>query len=505
MWESDKLSSESVSSAIEQLLRNESSERHPVQYADFRSEIDSKQSSELEGFIQSNRHEIEESLTQKLGLEHNRARVAYVEGRMYTWIPRNRSEDLVSAYETEFYYFRDRSETVRIVDELRNQLGIDENLNNSMNRLNEIIDQLTADIENKRVRKFPISEENNRLEGKVVRFYIDTMEMKLSELEGRVTKVAGVGGQAGIENPRFLEGEKLQVLKARLYSTIISDGHLRQDGVVSYYENDLNRIEKVVNMLGNFGDVELKATLHKNVYQTMIPRQFGMMLIDSGMVPGDKSVNNSHLPDFIMSGSSGVKQAYLEELIPEDGYFNRAKGFAWNRSHVLDAGTKVVNDRFVSDITNEHTSFIKKYGTDVEGLVEKTRLPIGLLTELKESDNPLESRVAHELLDIVENNQNNLISDEVSVARSFGLTVRMYPSAIKYSHRTGRVSVKTQAETVDIDSAIQWGMIAPPDDNNKRESVRDWLNENKHRVREQVQRLEEMKIHINQWWIIDNP
>jgi hypothetical protein len=188
-------------------------------------------------------------------------------------------------------------------------------------------------------------------------------------------------------------------------------------------------------------------------------------------------------------------------LIPEDGYFNTAKGFAWNRSHVLDAGVKSSDYQFSSCINEEHIRLIKDHGQEVKGLVNKIRISLGLLSDLEEAEDRHTSIPAGELLEIIEKNLNNLIEGEKEVAESFGINVRTYAAAIKYSPKTGRVSVKWQAETVDVDSAVRWAIIIPPNDINKRESVKEWLNDNQHRVEKQENRMKHEGVEINRWWL----
>jgi hypothetical protein len=84
---------------------------------------------------------------------------------------------------------------------------------------------------------------------------------------------------------------------------MVSDGCLRPDGVIAYYEGELSRIEKVAQIIGSCGDVELTVSQRKNVYETMIPKQIGCILMECGMIPGDKGINNAYFPEFVLNGS----------------------------------------------------------------------------------------------------------------------------------------------------------------------------------------------------------
>ncbi len=477
MWESDDLSSEVVASAIEQMLQNESSEKHPVQYADFSSEIDSKQSAELNSFIQSNRREIEESLTQKLDLEHNRARVAYIDGRMYTWIPKNRSDEMVSAYETEFYYFKDGKEVVRIVDEFRNQFGLRGSPHESLKHMNGIVKQFQAGKEESLARKRPISEMSRRLEGEVVRFYLDTTDRRLSDLEGRVTKVTGVNGQAGIENPKFPEGKELEVLKARLASIIASDCHLRESGRITYNEEHLERIDRVQEILSHFGDIKLRPKLRPGSYEVHFQNQIGLMMIHEGMTPGNKTIQNPRLPEGHLNWSEEARCAYLEELIPEDGSFDSTGYFSWSRHVALYIKNEQNKFGFQSKVGPEEISLVENSGGYTDGLVEQSWISFNALTNLQESDDLDVARAARNLVSAVDANRSNLVDDESAVAESLGIKITVKPDLIRYYPTGEKVSVRWRATTASKEDTVQWMRMCPPNDELKRSKAETWLRE----------------------------
>jgi len=477
MWESGRLSSEGVASAIEHIHQNESSEKHPIQYADFRSEIDSKQSGELVHFIESNKREIEESVSQKLGFEHNRTRVAYVDGRIYSWIPKNRSDELVRAYETEFYYFRDNKEVSRIVNELQIQLGLEDSPHKSLKHMNEVVRQFHAGDEGTPARKRPISEKSPRLEGKVVRFYLDATDRSLSDLEGCVTKVTGVNGQAGIENPRFPEGKKLEVLKARLASIIASDCHLRESGRIGYNEEHLERIDRVQEILRNFGDITLKPKLRPGSYEVHIQNQIGLVMIHEGMTPGNKTFQNPGLPSGFINWSEAARGAYLEELIPEDGNFNVKTGFSWFRSHALYIEEDKNSYGFQSVITAEEVKLVRDQGKSVTGLVDHIYLAYGAVDHLQKSDDQSLSKAAKKIVRAISDYPNNLIEAEKKIAESLGIEITLSPQNVKFFPKSGRLTVKWTASTTRKEDAERWAEICPPNDVRKRDEVESWIRE----------------------------
>ncbi len=475
MWESGNLSSERVASAIEHMLQSEPVEKHPIQYADFKSEIDSKQSVELDSFIQSNRQEIEESVSRKLGLEHNRARVAFVDGKMYTWIPKNRSDELVSAYETEFYYFRNAKEVSRIINELQSQLELEDSSHKSLKHMNEVVRQFQAGDNGTPARKRPISEKSTRLEGKVIRFYLDATDRSLSDLEGRVTKVTGVNGQAGIENPRFPEGEELEVLKARLASIIASDGHLRESGRIGYNEEHLERIDCVQEILRNFGDITLKPKLRPGSYEVHIQNQIGLIMIHEGMTPGIKTIHNPGLPEGYLDWSEEARRAYLEELIPEDGSFSVSRGFSWSRSHALYVEAEKNSYGFKSVITTEEVKLVKDQGKSVTGLVEHNYLAFGGVEKLQTSEYQSQSKAAKNIVRAIWEYPNNLIEDEKKIAESLGMKITLSPNCVKFFPKSGRLTVNWSASTTRKEDAERWADICPPNDERKRNEVESWI------------------------------
>jgi hypothetical protein len=474
-WASGGLSSERVASAIEQMFRNESSEKHPIQYADLRSEIDSKQSEELERFIQSNRREIEETLTQKFHLEHNRARVAYIDDRMYTWIPKNRADELVGAYETEFYYFKDRKEVGYIVDELRKQIGLKESPYESLKHLNEVLKQLNTVDDRVPARKKPVSELSSRLEGKVVRFYLDATDRKLSDLEGNVKKVSGINGQAGIENPKFPEGGKLETLKARLAAIIASDCHLRESGRIGYNEKNLERIQRVQEILNNFGDIPLEPKFRKGTHEVHIRNQIGLIMIHEGMTPGDKTIQNPHLPNGYQSWSVEARRAYLEELIPEDGGFDSRGYFYWNRQVALYIKDDQNKFGFQSKVGNNEINLVKEFGGHTEGLVEQRVVSYLQLADLQEHDDSKVAQSARKLISVINANRSNLVDDERNIAESLGIKITVRPEMVRYYPTSEKLSVRWNAITASKDDTIRWADKCPPNDVRKRNEVESWL------------------------------
>lgn len=383
---------------------------------------------------------------------------------------------MINAYENQYFYFQDKGDTARLVRGLQERLGIEGSLHDAHRHSNRLLKELVA-LDEVGIRGEPINRYSQRVEGRVLRFYLDATGMRLSDLEGGITKITGPNGQAGIENPRFPEGEELKVQMARLTATMISDAHLRESGRITYNENDPTRIEKVEEILNRFGDIKMEGGFRKGVYEIHVPCQIGLALIHDGMKPGDKTILNPDLPEFISSGSEKVKRAYLEELIPEDGTFDPSNGFSWFRSHALHAGNKADQYQFKPKVTQAGMDLIKTSGKPLKGTVEQTYISFGNVMKLQEHNDSSISDTAKKLVEAVLENPNRLIEDERKIAESMGIQITQSPENIKFFPKSGRLSVKWRATTTTRDDAIRWAEISPPNDVKKRDEVEDWLQE----------------------------
>ncbi|MHA1424242.1 MAG: hypothetical protein ACTSSD_19370 [Candidatus Thorarchaeota archaeon] len=327
--ERDAISKEDIVKTTEKMNQPRLDDSVRIRYGNLQGELTPEKISELQRVLRENRRDIEEAVSKKLGLENSRARIAVVNDKIYTWVPKIRKDELVVAYEDQFYYFKDKREVVRIAEELQKRLGIEGNHRESQKQLNELARQMTVGDDGKHARKTPIDEKSSRLEGKVIRMYLDSTDKRLSELEGRVKKVTGINGQAGIDNPRFPEGRKLEVLKARMIAIIASDCYLGPSGRITYNEEHPERILRVQEILREFGDIPLEPSFRRGVYDVHIRNQIGLIVINEGMTSGDKTIQNPGLPESYKHWSEEARGAYLEELICEDGNFHPKTGFSW--------------------------------------------------------------------------------------------------------------------------------------------------------------------------------
>jgi len=473
--EKKNISVDQMTDALEHINKAPVNDNNRIRYADFSEVLSQEQIRQIEPTIRTKQHEIEKGLSKRMGLGEIRARIAVEDCRIYTWIPKSRPDELVDAYEKQFYYFKDRRDLSSVVEDLGNRLGIEGGKRESLKHLNEITRQLIHESHGETARVRPIDEKSTRLEGKVIRIYLDTSDSRLADLEGHVVKVTGINGQAGIENPHFPEGRNLEVLKARLAAIIASDCYLAESGRISYNEDNLERVAKVQEILRNFGDITLVPKLHHGVYESHIPNQIGLMMIHEGMTPGSKAIQNPGLPSNYTNWSEEARRAYLEELIPEEGSFSTHRGFAWNRNHAIYDEAEGGRHRFKSLISRREIQLIIDEGTQTKGLVPQYNLAYGKLEELQFNDDTNKSHSAKRLIEVIRNSSNNLIEDEKKIAESLGIQITLSSPMTRYYPKSERVSVRHSASTSTKKDAIRWGTICPPNDEYKRNKVEDWL------------------------------
>ena len=473
--EKKRITVHDVTHTLEHMNQDAVTDSNRIRYADFREVLDEGRLGDIERVIRTKQHEIEKVLSEKKGLGETRAKIAVDDGKIYTWIPKSRPDELVDAYEKQFYYFKNLRNLTLVVEDLGDRLGIEGDKREVLQHLNEITKQLTHEAHREVARSRPIDEKSTRLEGKVIRVYLDATDSRLSDLEGHVTKVTGINGQAGIYNPRFPEGQQLEVLKARLAAIIASDCYLGESGRITYNEEHRERIDRVQEILQNFGDITLEPKFRRGVYDVHIPNQIGLTMIHEGMTPGSKTIQNPGLPEGYLDWSIEAKRGYLEELIPEDGNFSTHRGFSWVRNNALYDGDEGGKHEFKSVISGSEIKLIINEGNTTKGLVPQSELAYGKLVNLSSDSDMSKSTEAKRIIQAISEHPNNLIEDETKLAESLGIQITLRPTAVKYYPRSDRVSVKYTATTTSKNDAVEWGISCPPNDVQKREEVEKWL------------------------------
>ncbi len=222
---------------------------------------------------------------------------------------------------------------------------------------------------------------------------------------------------------------------------------------------------------------------HRN--RLTITAPVGRLLEYWGVPVGDKHLHPEYrLPLAIRSGTKETKQAYLTEVIPEDGFFvNRAgiQKFGIKRAQILDAGDKNQMYDFQPKLTPQHKNLIQQYGTQRTHTIrddkprQVTTLTKGQLRKIsKNAKKPNDQRIAKQLQSIIKDNPCQLLQDEIQIAQSLGIQMTSIFKELKL-HTSGRVSAIWEAYTKRELDTFQWAQLAPPASNPKFESVKKWL------------------------------
>ncbi len=388
----------------------------------------------------------------------------------------SRRNILLKALANERFYFEEDAFN-QFLDRLQKKLGY--------NSRNQLIKQMNA-------QEYVVSKKVRSIRGDALDSCLDVLGESMETLEGKITRITGRNGQGGFENPRFPSKQKLSILMSRLGAIVNSDCYLRKDGCIFYYERYLERINRVEEILREFGDIHLHKKYREKHgrYTVVFPRSLGRAFIYWGFATGDKPIKNQRLSRFIREGGEEIARPYLEDLISEDGSFDRHSGFSWSRSVVLDAGRKNNRYRFKPKISQASIQFVKDH-TDV-GWEKRNIIGISMprLKELMKSENTKISSQAQKLMDTIHENPSNLIMDEVELSRSLGINVETYPKDVTYSKTTGRFSVNWAAYAYRKKDILRWGLLAPPNDERKKKKLEDYFAEHSDDVEQTKSQLE---------------
>jgi hypothetical protein len=155
---------------------------------------------------------------------------------------------------------------------------------------------------------------------------------------------------------------------------------------------------------------------------------------------------------------------------------------------------------FKSLLTPELVSFVKEQGTHDKEKQRKV-LRIAKLDELKKDPDSIVSSKTKELEEIVLANPNKLIEDEIKMVQRLRIETSLSPRVIRYSLRTGRVSVYWNASTISKKDAEKWAIACPPNDVRKRQSVKSWLKGREISMDDVKRELRDNGIPYGEWWL----
>nr|KXH71800.1 MAG: hypothetical protein AM325_14775 [Candidatus Thorarchaeota archaeon SMTZ1-45] len=447
---------------------------------------------ELDSFKQAF-HQVREGLD-----EVERVRFGLAGERLYVWRPDFDSTSLEKVYDSLYYYFRDKEAFDRYIDDVGESLGFQEKRNGDILKyLRELAFQMVVEDS----RDYCINPQICRIRGDFINLMNDISGKTLSGLEGEISKVTGPSGRGGIERPLFPHGEKLEVAVARLVAAVLSDGSVQPNGGVQYAESEMSRIERVVESLRVFGDINLsiKHIERENYYRTHFPSVIGKLLMHREVPSGDRTIQNPRLSTCVREGTDEVKRAYIEDFIPQDACVGKNK-VIWHRANVLDAGDKSKKYGLEPKIGIEEKVLIMEYGRRERGNAKAYALSWGKLEELTHHPDVTTTRIARSLECVGFDNPNRLMDDEAEIMQGWGIKVKVEPSVIRYYSGTGRVTITWQARTVGLVNTIELCIVAPPNDIKNKQKAKILVSEHREELKEAVRCLKSNNIEYRIWW-----
>ncbi len=415
------------------------------------------------------------------GPEETDVRVGIVDGRVYHWKPDYSRNDMLNAWSKQYYYFKEKRVLKQLQESALLKLGLDPGSPESKHHFNNLLDQLLESTRNETLKKSKHMKEN-RIQGESLKFLLDVVGLDTEYLQGKITKITGFRGQGGLVNPSFPTGEDLEILRARIIGTIVSDGQVRGSKGLMYYESTEDRINRFEETLRNFGDIHLKRKFRKSrgVYEIYINSAMAEASIFWGIPEGDRTILNYGLPSDVHSWSTNARRALIQDMLSQEGCVSENGDISWNRRHALCAGNKSEKYNFESRLSKKAISFLSR-SEDANREHEKGNageiyLTIGQLEDLQNDHDQLKAKAAKEILQVVNKYRNQLIDDEAAIIRDFGINVSIDPMQVSYYARSGRISVRWQARIRDNDSKMKCAFLLKPNDSEKSRILDDWLS-----------------------------
>ncbi|MGY5852132.1 MAG: hypothetical protein RTU92_01040, partial [Candidatus Thorarchaeota archaeon] len=434
--------------------------------------------------------EIERILNDKMIENEMQYRLGYANRTLYVWRKQIDTHGYLTLFNDECFYFED-SDRRTLITEARNRLNIRGN-----HVFSQLLRQITDVNDTSRASEMPVAadmrHDREHLFGESLRFILDVTDKGLTEIE---PMIQAIGQQEQIRKPQIIEGEDLLELMARLFAITASDGHVGELwNFLGYHEYNEERVEIVKEIVQTLGDMRWSYFYDEGrIAGLRFPHVLGRLMKKLGIPSGDKSLQSYGLPDFILNGSPRIMVAYLQEMIPEDGYLNitsNTQGIGIGRNAILYDIEKGGIYGFAQRISNEHISLVQEEGRTNKGLVESKFLSIGRLRELIRSENYFLSKFATELMQIALQTPVLLLADEHQIIKRLGLvcpTPRI--GQINWFPKTNRVSVTWTLTVSDQVSIAKWGLLALPHDERKRMKLLEWMEKKPDMVAEARRQL----------------
>ncbi|MCK4279144.1 MAG: hypothetical protein KAW94_01065 [Candidatus Thorarchaeota archaeon] len=382
---------------------------------------------------------------------------------------------LLEAYENQYYYFSDPEPVSRLLKHAVCNSNLDGNPIKAYKHIVSLMDATSSERPMKRMK-----DGRFRIGGNAMRILCELSHISLKDLEGQVARITGANSHGGIFNPKFPVGEDLKAVVAGIMGVVVSDCHVRKSGSIAYYESNPERIEMFRQLLSRFGNIrwdgELK--LVNGTHELWIPAPIADIVRFSGIPSGDRTILNYGLPSEIQYWSNAAICEYMKNMLAQEGNVNRNGRIVWGRTNAIHAGKKTDTYCFKSCISEEALDFLKNSDELKTMKSEETReryITISHLKYCKEKDDKTHSRIAGELLEVIDENRNRLIDDEVNLLRKLEFEVRLGPRRISYHENSERVTISWTAMVNSISSRIMAALIISPKHPEKSRRLDNWL------------------------------
>jgi hypothetical protein len=219
-----------------------------------------------------------------------------------------------------------------------------------------------------------------------------------------------------------------------------SDGTVAKSHQAAYFEKNRDRREYVKRLFLRVGAMDMPSTYSESGRANgfRMPSVIWRILVCCGFPVGDRAIQGYKIPDFILDGPIELLKAYLEEVIPEDGWvtFEKKRDLARigiGRAAVIYDPKKNLFGKYDGKL---FVTLIRRYGKKKKKFRSKqenyTDLALRRLEELTESDDSEISQIAAELEKTVHQSFPQHLIDEEKIFEKLGIDVEEFIATIAY-------------------------------------------------------------------------
>jgi len=340
------------------------------------------------------------------------------------------------------------------------------------------------------------------LDGEVMHLIGDLKGKTIEDFKSVISHM-GTREAASVYNLKF---PNIHEYRMKFVAIIESDGHLDDEGRLTYYEKNKERQKIAVGIFQEFGEFEVKVMKEDGI-QVNLPRLLGSMADYWGIPRGDRAIHNKGLHESIINETLETKTHYLRQMVPEDGSISR-DNVSVTRHLVLHAGKRMEKYREAFGIeplaNHDHIEFVCEHGIPQPAYLcynagDVIKLYISTLEELASEQEY--SKTARDLIQIIDKNDHRLLDDEVNkILRPLGIQMKDSPRFVLYYRTSERLAVCYPACTQTKRDAIRWVLIAPPEHPSKMDAAIELVKSNLNRSKQIAMQIEEDGLHIHRTW-----